>query len=111
MTCFKYKVYLYGSEANIFECYTLNSYRTSTMSHQTAPTPYYRQPPPPPLYVGITFSSPVWKRTLQRLWLNYHTYDKKAKGKTYMAEESSHTKQLSLNHMYKIGLKKVKSNT
>jgi hypothetical protein len=49
MACFKYQVYLYVSEAHhIFECFTLNGYRASTMSHQTAPTP--------PLYGSITFT-------------------------------------------------------
>jgi hypothetical protein len=49
MTCYKYQVCLYGSEAiTYFECYTLSGYRASTMSHQTAPTPHYRQPSPPP---------------------------------------------------------------
>ncbi len=43
----------------------------------------------------------VWKRAL--LLLNYHTYFKK-KGETHIFEEPSHVKQLSLNHMYKLGL-------
>ena len=46
MTCFKYQVYLYGSEA-ITCLNALSGYRaSSTMSHQTAPTPHYRQPSP-----------------------------------------------------------------
>ena len=44
MTCFKYQVFLYGSVAITY--YTLSGYRASPMSHQTAPTPYYRQPSP-----------------------------------------------------------------
>ncbi len=36
MTCFKYQVYLYGSEANTY----LNAFLwVGTLSHQTAPTP------------------------------------------------------------------------
>jgi hypothetical protein len=46
MTCLKYQVYMYGSEAIIFECFPLGGHRASTISHQTAPTPHYRQPSP-----------------------------------------------------------------
>jgi hypothetical protein len=35
MTCFKYQVYLYGSEAITY----LSVYKASSMSHQTAPRP------------------------------------------------------------------------
>jgi hypothetical protein len=45
MTCFQYRVYLYGSEAITYLSAIL--YRASAMSHQTAPTPHYRQPSPP----------------------------------------------------------------
>jgi hypothetical protein len=45
--------------------------------------------------------STIWKRT--PVWLNYHTYVK-SKGKTCMVEEPTHVKQLSVNHMCKIGL-------
>jgi hypothetical protein len=31
---------------HIFECYPLDGYRASTMSHQTAPTPHNRKPSP-----------------------------------------------------------------
>jgi hypothetical protein len=56
MTCFKYQVYLYGSEAITY----LNAFlwvvtERVTMSHQTAPTPHFRQPPPS-LYGNITFA-------------------------------------------------------
>ncbi len=49
MTYLKYQVYLYGSglgSHHIFECFPLDGNRASTMSHQAAPTPYYRQPSP-----------------------------------------------------------------
>ncbi len=46
ITCFKYQVFLYDLSHHLFECYTLTGYRASTMSHQTAPTPHYRQPYP-----------------------------------------------------------------
>ncbi len=47
MTCYKYKVYLYGSEAITF----LNAFLgvvigPALVSHQTAHTPHYRQPSP-----------------------------------------------------------------
>jgi hypothetical protein len=45
-TYFKYLVYLYGSEAITFECFPVGYNSASAMSHQTAPTPYYRQPSP-----------------------------------------------------------------
>jgi hypothetical protein len=37
ITCFKYQVYLYGSEAitYVFECFPLGGNRANTMSHQT----------------------------------------------------------------------------
>jgi hypothetical protein len=61
------------------------------MSHQTSP-----------LYGSRTFT----QLEENLVWLNYHTYVKKqSKGKTYMVEEPSHIKQLSLNHVCKIGLK------
>ncbi len=40
---------------HIFECFPLGCNRTSTMSHQTAPTPHSRQPSPS-LYGSITFT-------------------------------------------------------
>jgi hypothetical protein len=47
MACLKYQVYLYGPEAITY----LNAFlwvvtEPSTMSHQTAPAPHYRQPSP-----------------------------------------------------------------
>ncbi len=41
MACFKYQVYLYGSEAITFECFPLGGNRASITSHQTAPTPQF----------------------------------------------------------------------
>jgi hypothetical protein len=54
LTCLKYQVYLYGSEAITYlntTCtvqYTLGVVVTEPafMSHQNAPTPQYRQPSP-----------------------------------------------------------------
>jgi hypothetical protein len=40
---------------HIFECFPLGGNRASTMSHQTAPTPHYRQDSPS-LYGSITFT-------------------------------------------------------
>ncbi len=41
MTCLKYQVYLYGSEAITYlsASYTLSGYRASTIRHQTVPHP------------------------------------------------------------------------
>jgi hypothetical protein len=49
ITCSKYQVFLYGSEAITYlnAIPTLSDYRASSMSHHTAPTPHYRQPSPP----------------------------------------------------------------
>jgi hypothetical protein len=47
MTCLKYQVYLYGSEAITYlRAFLWGGNRASTMSHQTANTPHYRQPSP-----------------------------------------------------------------
>ena len=47
MTCLKYQLYLFCSEAITYlKCFPLGGNRASTMSHQTAPTPYCRQPSP-----------------------------------------------------------------
>ncbi len=91
---------------HIFECFPLGGNRAITMSYLTAPTPHHRQPSP--------FS--VWQYNLQPferklktvICLNYHTYVKK-QGKTCMVEEPLHVKQLSLNHMHKIGLRSLES--
>jgi hypothetical protein len=56
MTCFKYQVYLYGSEAFTFECYTLSSYRASIMSNQNDP------PPTHPLQAALPPSA--WQQVL-----------------------------------------------
>jgi hypothetical protein len=45
---------------------------------------------------------PIWNRTLELL--NYHIYFK-SKEEPRMAEKPSHLKQLSINHVCKIGLK------
>ncbi len=47
MTYLKYQAYLcwFGSH-HIFKCFPLGGNRTRTMSHQTAPSPNYRQPSP-----------------------------------------------------------------
>jgi hypothetical protein len=74
------------------------------MSHQTAPTPYDRQPSPT-LYGSITFTH-----------LEKNEYGQiamptlKIKGKTCMVENPAHVKQLSLIHMCKIGLKGIKNS-
>jgi hypothetical protein len=46
MTSFKYQENLYGSEAITYLKAILGGYRASTMSHQSSPFPYYRQPSP-----------------------------------------------------------------
>ncbi len=55
ITCLKYQVYLYGSEAI------------------TYPHPPLQAALPTPCRAALP--SPIWKRTL--VWLNYHTYVKK----------------------------------
>jgi hypothetical protein len=48
LTCFKYQVYQYGSEAITY----LSGYRTSIhMINQTHPHPSKKAAPPPPLFV------------------------------------------------------------
>jgi hypothetical protein len=63
MTCFKYQVYLYGSEAitlNSVEYNTLSGCRVSTKSYQASPTLHYRQPSP---HCMAAEPSPIWKCT------------------------------------------------
>jgi hypothetical protein len=46
MTCFKYQVYLYGSEAITYlNAILMSGYRASTMSHQSCPHPQLQAPP------------------------------------------------------------------
>ncbi len=75
MTCFKYQVYLYGSEAITY----LSGYRATTMSHKTTPPPPTTCSPPPLCMAAKP--SPIWKKTL--VWLNYHTCVKKQREKLY----------------------------
>ncbi len=75
MTCFKYQVYLYGSEAM---CYTMSGYRASTMSHQTAPHPPL-QAALPPVHGSITFTH--LKENFSMVKLPY--LGKKSKGNPY----------------------------
>jgi hypothetical protein len=84
---------------HIFECFPLGGNKDSTMSHQTAPTPHYRQPCPS-LYGSITFAHLEENSTMVKL--SYMC--KKSKGKTCIVEEPSYVKQLSLYHVCKIGL-------
>jgi hypothetical protein len=69
------------------------------MSHQTAPTTLQAALPPS-----------VWRQNLhpfgREYWYGKRTIPTlKSKGKNCMVEEPSHIKQLSLNHVCKIGLK------
>jgi hypothetical protein len=72
--------------------------------YETAPLP-----PHPPLQAAL-FPS-VWQNNLHPFGRELYLYGKavipklKSKGKTSMVEEPSHAKQLSLNHVRKIGLK------
>ncbi len=90
----------------------VNVFRTSVVSFYLKILKYFlRYPatfPPPPSCIAAE-PSPIWKRTL--IWLNNHTYYMlKSKGKTCMVKEPSHVKQLSLNHLCKIGLKLFSSS-
>ncbi len=78
MTCFKYQVYLYGSEAINYLSAILwvATEPASTIGHQTAPTPHYRQPSPP-VYGSITFTQ--LKENFSMVKLPYLC--KKSKGK------------------------------
>jgi hypothetical protein len=71
ITCFKYQVFLYGSEAITYYIATLSGYRAISLP-----------PPPllaalPPLYMAA-IPSPIRKRTL--VCLNCHIYFKKQRG-------------------------------
>jgi hypothetical protein len=84
--------------ANLPRPVPLGGNRASTMSHQTAPPPTTGSPPPS-LYGSITFTHLKENSSMVKL-----PYLCKKKGKTCMVEEPSHVKQLSLNHVCKIGL-------
>ncbi len=72
MTCFKYQVYLYGSEAITYLSAILWEVTEPALGViRLPPTPHCRQPSPRCL---AAYPSPIWKRTLA--WLNYHTYVK-----------------------------------
>ncbi len=68
----------------MFECCTLNGHRARTTSHQTAPTPYYRQPSST-LYGTKTFTQ--FGRELQYDSTNLNCL--KSKGWTSLVEEES----------------------
>jgi hypothetical protein len=70
------------------------------MSHYTAPTPHYRQPSPH--FVWQHYLHP-FEREL--LYGEITIPILKNKGETCMVQEPSHVKQLSLKHVFKIGLK------
>jgi hypothetical protein len=50
MTCFKYQVSLYGSEAITYLNANVSGYRASTMSHQTSPHPPLQAALPPSVW-------------------------------------------------------------
>jgi hypothetical protein len=62
--------------------YTLSGYKVSTMSHQAAPTPHYRQPSP---LCMAAEPSPIFGRELKYGSINIPM--SKSKGKTYMVKE------------------------
>jgi hypothetical protein len=99
MTCFKYQVYVYGSEAITYLSAILWVVIEPALSHQAAPTPQYRQPSPH-VYGSITFTH--LKENFSMVKLPYLC--KKSKGPC-MVGEPSHVKQLSLNHVCEIGLR------
>ncbi len=73
ITCFKYQVYLYGSEAISYLSAILWVVTEPALwVIRMPPTPHYRQPSPP---------SSIWKSTL--VWLNYHTYVKNQRENLY----------------------------
>ncbi len=73
ITCFKYQVYLYGSEAITY----LNAFLWVVKDPvlwviRLPPLPTTGSPPP---LCTAAYPSPIWKRTL--VWSNYHTCVKK----------------------------------
>jgi hypothetical protein len=96
ITCLKYQVFLYGSEAIIhlnayFEWLQSQQYESSNCRHPPL------QAALPPLCMAA-LPSPIWKRTL--VWLNNQTYFKKQRGNLY----GSGTITTIPNHVCKIGL-------
>ncbi len=91
ITCLKYQVSLYGSEAITY----LNALWVIRL-----PPPPTTGSPPPSLYGSITFTHLEDNSSMVKL----PYLCEKSKGKTCMVEEPSHVKQLYLNHVCKIGL-------
>ncbi len=77
MTCFKYQVYLYGSEA--ITCLSAIEWLQSQhyQSSDCPPHPHLRQPSPPPVYGSKTFNH--LKENFSMVKLPYLC--KKSKGK------------------------------
>ncbi len=93
INCFKYQVFLYGSEAITYLNAILWVVTEPAVLFITLP------PPPPPLQASLPHF--VWQHYLlpferELLYgLNYHSYFKKQRGETQKVQESSHAKQLS----------------
>ncbi len=112
MTCYKYQVYLYGSEAITYLNAILQVIIEPALWVIRLPLPpppppsqHYRQPSLP-LYGSITFTH--WEENSSLVKLPY--LYKNPKEKTGMVEEPSHVNQLILNHVCKIGLKTENKN-
>jgi hypothetical protein len=76
ITCFKYQVFMYGSEAITY--FNANFEWLQSQQYESSHCPHpLLQAAIPPLCVAA-LPSPIWKRTL--VWLNYYTY-LEAKGK------------------------------
>ncbi len=78
ITCFKYQVFLYGSEAITYLnaiLWVVTVLQSQQYESSHCPHPHYRQPSPA-LYGSITFTH--LKENF--VWLNYHTYFEKQRG-------------------------------
>ncbi len=96
---FKISGYLYGSEAITYLNAFLWVVTEPALWVIRLPPPPTTGNPPPSQYGSITFTNLEEFSSMVKL-----PYLWKSKGKTCMVEELSHLKQLSLNHVCKIGL-------
>ncbi len=98
MTCFRYQVYMWFRNHQIFEWLHIQHY-VKCFAHRISPTPHQKTALPNLYRQHYICNS---ERTL--IWLNCHYLCQKAKIKNCLVEEPSHVRQLALNHVCKIGL-------
>jgi hypothetical protein len=104
MTCSKYQVYLYGSHIWMLSLLFFEGLQSRHSESSDSPHPSLLAAIPL-LYGSITF---IHLKENSSIWLNYQTFVKKQNRENLYGWGPSRVKlkQLTLNHMCKIGLSK-----